>query len=162
MRRTPLERVLASLPNYVEGLAAELFGRRGESVRIDFRTGSDAAADAGLRGRCHDNVARWLGANPGDRAVRGWLIDEHRSNCGFVEFHAHSVIVDSMDTLRDITLSHADPEHAFLPDARPDEEFLAIARFHPTLRHVFDDALYGAFIQAVDASILNGGLDNPY
>ncbi|SCZ45042.1 hypothetical protein SAMN02787148_12576 [Burkholderia vietnamiensis] len=84
-------------------LSTELFERIGDAVSVD-RVGERAGDDVERRGRCHENVARWLEEHPLDGPARGWLVDRSQQQNGFVEFHAHSVVATACGALMDITL----------------------------------------------------------
>jgi hypothetical protein len=144
--------------NHVAHLAEELFRRIGNAEHV-VRTGDYTNDDFERRGRCHENVARWVDEHPRDRPVRGWLVDESQSLYGYIDFHAHSVVDTALGGLRDVTLGAIDPDFRFLRETLPDDKFLVLASAHPTLRHVVDHELYEAFNRAVEDACFCGRFD---
>lgn len=84
-------------------LLTELFERIGNAVSV-VHVGDRVGDSVEHRGRCHQNVARWLEEHPLDGPARGWLVDRSQQQNGFVEFHAHSVVATACGALMDITL----------------------------------------------------------
>ncbi|WP_157379453.1 hypothetical protein [Burkholderia ubonensis] len=150
---------MAHPSNIAAALSEELLRHVGNSETV-VRTGDYANDHVDRRGKCHENVAQWLGEHPGDRPVRGWLIDQSQVQYGFIEFLAHSVVVAAGGGLMDVTLGANDPDYKFLRDERPDDEFLALASAWPKLRHIVDQARYDAFQLAMENSLLCGRFDS--
>jgi hypothetical protein len=59
--------------------------------RVNFLSGEEPAAN-----KCHENVNRWIGENPQNTPVRGWLVS------GLV-LDAHSALAEPDGILFDIT-----------------------------------------------------------
>lgn len=90
------------------------------------------------RGKCHDNVERWLDFHPYDCAVRGWLVITYLTAPNRIRFVSHSVIESAGGELADVTLSETDGRHAFIRHPGPEKAFLDAVRDQglPSIDHV--------------------------
>jgi hypothetical protein len=102
------------------------------------------------RGRCHENVQRWLKENPGSRRVWGWLIDrDYLETAGYITFAAHSIIQSTDGEFVDITLREDQSRYGFLSSDLNETEFDLFRHGNNELRHVVNRALYESFLLAL-------------
>jgi hypothetical protein len=88
------------MENY-QDYAASICGRRPSAVVVPFVEVSPDGWKPEVR-KCHANVRRWIEANPGRRAVHGWIVDASFGSAG-VRLAAHSVVRNLDGSLIDIT-----------------------------------------------------------
>jgi hypothetical protein len=92
---------------------------------VEFRDGVRPSANT-----CHANVDRWVAENPGDAAMRGWLLQSH---FGAMRIIAHSVVRSSGGSLFDLTPlgdERERPSLTFLEHVGNQDEFGRLARIH--------------------------------
>lgn len=110
--------VLGGGRNVLSGASRELHDALAEPLRA----GADALPQATYcaneipgwvaAGLCHDCIDRWLANHPGDRAIRGWLIDGEAA--GAYRVVAHSMIRSGAGELLDVTLARAAVDRRFI------------------------------------------------
>jgi hypothetical protein len=110
----------------------EICSRFGARKRVRFDRARASENDSQV-GRCHENVAAWVAAHPGDRAVRGWVT--WHAVFGGVRLTAHSVVHGAGGDLFDIT-------------PLGDESYRASMEFVP---HIGDEAAFFETKEAVNA-----------
>lgn len=115
--------------NESEALSRQLYQRRHLGVLVPFGERSiDGWRPA--HHQCHNNADYWAIKNPGDKAVRGWLVfDYYTSSKGLipvVQFTAHSIVEAADGTLFDLTPSHASQLYPFLRHEGSNEEFVEL------------------------------------
>lgn len=117
-------------------LAAWLYENRAGEVAKPM--GDQVPGWSPLPGKCHDNVARWLEMNAGDKPVRGWLAMPYLTPSNRLRFCSHSVVERPSGELMDVTLTAKDGEHRFIRHPGPEAAFLAAVANNglPTLEHV--------------------------
>nr|WP_314121567.1 hypothetical protein [uncultured Brevundimonas sp.] len=89
------------------------------------------------RGRCHENAARWVEADPTFQVVHGCLNATGETFENRVRFHSHSVVRAPTGELVDVTLNRDDPSYAFIPHPFDDTHFReqVIGKI-PTIDHI--------------------------
>jgi hypothetical protein len=104
-------------------------------------------------GKCHGNVDRWVGDNPGCEAVRGWITYKSFGPMG-VQLTSHSVVRDQRGNLFDITPVYKDALRGgtFVEDKGDPTTFFAMKDHDircPSLDPEADAAALRGLIEAV-------------
>ncbi|WP_153101330.1 hypothetical protein [Paraburkholderia hayleyella] len=128
-------------------LTGELFRRSGDAVAVK-RIGDQFGFEGynARKGHCHKNVEQWVKEHPLDQPVHGWLVNQSQlEEHGFVAFYAHSLIRAADNGLVDVTLGASDFDYRFLPDERPDNEFMELTKLPMPLQHIDNQARFDAY-----------------
>jgi hypothetical protein len=107
----------------IRGLAASLFDRRNEAVRV--QRGDSEGCDWLAPKQCHRNAAEWCRQNPDCTAVSGWLVADYSIEriAVIFQFFAHSIVVTKAGDLIDLTPNPLDSSYPFLRHDPADGDF---------------------------------------